>query len=37
MTLRRKGMKNKDLLFNYSYDLSNGYDIEEKERVLIKG
>lgn len=25
-------MKNKDLLFKYSYDLSNGYDIEEKEK-----
>ncbi len=25
-------MKNEDLLFKYSYDLSNGYDIEEKER-----
>lgn len=25
-------MKNKHLLFKYSYDLSNGYDIEEKEK-----
>ncbi len=25
-------MKNEDLLFKYSYDLSNGYDIEEKEK-----
>ncbi len=25
-------MENKDLLFKYSYDLSNGYDIEEKEK-----
>ena len=25
-------MENKNLLFNYSYDLSNGYEIEEKEK-----